>query len=1086
MAENTIKAGLDVTEIEYGAKKAGVALRNIGKAAKEAGKESAAGAAAVAAGYDKAGKEAERLTKKQERATQSIINSVQREIAVREAGGRGTAAYYETLARQRGADVAKIREVTKSLKQQENQLKLNNITVGQYNSAMRMVPAQFTDIITQLAGGQNPFMVALQQGGQLRDSFGGFGNMFKGLAASINPATVAIGGLVAGLGAVGKAYYDGSQESQRFSAAVILAGGSAGASAGKLLSVADSVGRTTGSWSDAREAILLFVQSGAVASENYGRFAESVVLQSKATGKSVEDLARVYEEIADDPLKAVVKFSRVYQTLNADVYEQARALIEQGRQQEAVALVQGKFADESQQMSERVLENLGAIEKGWIAVKNAAASAWEDMKAIGRDETLDSRLKEKKEFLAKLGNENPWNKSQVDDAKREIDLLEKQIKMRDEAQKQAANIRKEQADSVRSAADFDRLREQTQSKAEKFAREERQWQEKLNALKKHGSQKQIADAEQALTRLRQQHKEELAAEKAREARKSSRSSGNKNLFPTTSAGLRLKPGAEAGGRAFGGTYAAMHAMQQFLGDKLVRFGAVNDKYHIGKNSFHNKGLAFDMTPNLSLKSEDKAKVARQIKQYFESLGFEDGKDFNVKFEVGGQVNKNGTKATADHWHFNWRSQEAAARFAGGVGGQAKAMARSGLFAEARERKPELTGYQKWEQEFGKRQLAASAELSLSAANLNKTYAEQLRLLSDPTFEKWSAAERKSAMDLAIKADNQTDLTKEAKKYADALRELESAGQRDFDDQLFELSLLGKTREEVERLTAARKYDKLIAEASASGAGADVIKSLQTAKLDNDGRLQEQLRLVKETKDAFGNDWLAGISDGMRNYADSFQSMREGMADVVSGSLGKMSDALADFVATGKADFHSLAVSILEDLSKMMIKMALFNAMKAAGEAMSKSSGTWGTVGNAIVSAFGKKNGGIVQRFSNGGAVWGAGTATSDSIPALLSNGEFVINAASTRRHRALLEAINQNRYASGGAVGVAPQVAALGGGGVGNMTVNITINRDGSSESSVESDEEMGRQLAEALPAMIESWYVKNVVRPGGTYNQGR
>ena len=1069
MAENTIKAGLDVTEIEYGAKKAGIALRNIGKAAKEAGKESAAGAAAVAAGYDKAGKEAERLTKKQERATQSIINSVQREIAVREAGGRGTAAYYETLARQRGADVAKIREVTKSLKQQENQLKLNNITVGQYNSAMRMVPAQFTDIITQLAGGQNPFMVALQQGGQLRDSFGGFGNMFKGLAASINPATVAIGGLVAGLGAVGKAYYDGSQESQRFSAAVILAGGSAGASAGKLLSVADSVGRTTGSWSDAREAILLFVQSGAVASENYGRFAESVVLQSKATGKSVEDLARVYEEIADDPLKAVVKFSRVYQTLNADVYEQARALIEQGRQQEAVALVQSKFADESQQMSERVLENLGAIERGWNAVKKAASEAWEDMKSIGREATLESRLAEKRKFLLQIP-ENPYTQPQVDAAKREIDLLEKQIKMRDDAQKQAANIRKEQADSVSSAANFDRLRDQTQSKAERFAREVRFWEEELNKLRKYGSKQQIADAEKYLARLRQQHKEELAAEKAREAKKSSRSSGNKNLFPTTSAGLRLKPGAEAGGRAFGGTYAAMHAMQQFLGDKLVRFGAVNDKYHIGKNSFHNKGLAFDMTPNLSLKSEDKAKVARQIKQYFESLGFEDGKDFNVKFEVGGQVNKNGTKSTADHWHFNWRSQEAAARFAGGVGGQAKAMARSGLFAEARERKPELTGYQKWEQEFGKRQLAASAELSLSAANLNKTYAEQLRLLSDPTFEKWSAAERESAMDLAIKADNQADLTKEAKKYADALRELEAAGQRDFEDQLFELSLLGRTREEVERLTAARKYDKLIAEASASGASADVIKSLQTAKLDNDGRLQEQLRLVKETKDAFGDDWLAGISDGMRNYADSFQSMREGMADVVSGSLGKMSDALADFVATGKADFRSLAVSILQDLSKMLIKMAIFNAMKAAMSA-------WGG---------GYADGGVVQQFSNGGAVWGAGTATSDSIPALLSNGEFVINAASTRRHRALLEAINQNRYASGGAVGVAPQVAALGGGGVGNMTVNITINRDGSSESSAESDAEMGRQLAEALPVMIENWYVKNVVRPGGAYNQGR
>lgn len=731
-----------------------------------------------------------------------------------------------------------------------------------------------------------------------------------------------------------------------------------------------------------------------------------------------------------------------------------------------MALVQSKFSDESQKMSERVLENLGAIERGWNAVKKAASEAWEDMKSIGQEATLESRLAEKRKFLLQIP-ENPYTQPQVDAAKREIDLLEKQIKMRDEAQKQAASIRKEQADSVRYIADFDRLKEQTQSKAEKFAREERQWQEKLNTLKKHGSNQQIADAEKVLARLRQQHKEELAADAARATKK--RSTVDKNLFPTTSAGLRLKPGAEDGGRAFGGTYAAMHAMQQFLGNKLVRFGAVNDKYHIGKNSFHNKGLAFDMTPNLSLKSEDKAKVARQIKQYFESLGFRDGKDFNVKFEVGGQVNKNGTKATADHWHFNWRSQEAAARFAGGVDGQAKAMARSGLFAEARQTKPELTDYQKWQQDFSKRQLAVNAELSLSAANVNKIYAEQLRLLSDPTFEKWSASERRTAMDLAVKADNQAQLTKEAKKYADALRELEAAGQRDFDDQLFELSLLGKAREEVERLTAARKYDKLIAEAQAARAGADVIGGLQTAKLDNDGRLQEQLRLAKETREAFGNDWLAGISDGMRNYSDSFKSMRESMSDAVTGSLGKMSDSLADFVATGKADFRGLAASILQDLSRMLIKMALFNAMKAA-------MGAWG--------GGGFRDGGMVQQFSNGGAVWGAGTSTSDSIPALLSNGEFVVNAAATRRHRALLEAVNQNRYASGGAVGklpVMPAVPAFGA-AAGGMTVNITINRDGTANADTSEDTHVAKRLAEALPVMIERWFVDNVQRVGGRY----
>ena len=1067
MAENTIKAGLDVSDIESGAKKAGVALRSIGKAAKDAGQQSAAGAAATAAGYDKAGKEAERLAKKQERATQSIINAVQREIAVREAGGRGTSAYYELLARQRGADVAKISEVTQALKRQENQLKLNNISVGQYNNAMRMVPAQFTDIFTQLAGGQNPFLVALQQGGQLRDSFGGFGNMFKGLAASINPATVAVGALAGGVVALGKAYYDGAEESKRFSAAVIFAGGSAGAASGKLMSIADSVGNATGGWSEARSAILAFVESGSVAAENYGRFAESVVLQSKATGKSVEDLARVYEEIADDPLKAVVKFSRVYQTLNADVYEQARALIEQGKQQEAVALIQGKFADESQQMSERVLENLGAIERGWNAVKKAASEAWEDMKSIGREATLESRLAEKRLFLQQIP-ENPYTQPQVDAAKREIDLLEKQIKMRDEAQKQAAAIRKEQADSVKSAANFDRLREQTQSKAERFAREERFWQGELINLKKQGSKQQIADAENTLARLRQQHKEELAAEAARGAKRSQREAKqNKAKYTVNRAVLEQAAKYDYAGleKRYGlpKNLLAALSMQESRGNvnAISPVGARGTMQFMPGTA---KQYGVDVR-SVASSADGAARYLRDLlKRYDNNIvkaltAYHSGEGNVNKGRIGPIGRKYAPEVLARQ---NWLN--------GGRGEVVDDPRREFYRPSASQNKPELTDYQKWQQDFSKRQLAVNAELSLSAANVNKIYAEQLRLLSDPTFEKWSASERQAAMDLAVKADNQAELTKEAKKYADALRELEAASQRDFDDQLFELSLLGKTREEVERLTAARKYDKLIAEANAAGAGADVIGGLQTAKLDNDGRLQEQLRLAKETKEAFGNDWLAGISDGMRNYSDSFKSMRENMSDAVTGSLGKMSDSLADFVATGKADFRGLAVSILQDLSKMLIKMALFNAMKAAMSA-------WG--------GGGFKDGGMVQQFSNGGAVWGAGTATSDSIPAMLSNGEFVINAASTRRHRALLEAINKNRYASGGVVGVAPLVAALGG-GTGGMTVNITINRDGSSDSSVDGDVEMAKQLGAALPAMIENWYVNNVARVGGRYHGSR
>ena len=1070
MAENTIKAGLDVSDIESGAKKAGVALRSIGKAAEEAGKQSAAGAAATAAGYDKAAKEAERLANKQERATQSIINAVQREIAVRESGGRGTAAYYELLARQRGADVARISEVTQALKRQESQLKLNNISVGQYNNAMRMVPAQITDIFTQLAGGQNPFLIALQQGGQLRDSFGGFGNMFKGLAASINPATVAVAALAGGVAALGKAYYDGAEESQRFSAAVIFAGGSAGASADKLLSIADSVGRTTGGWSEARSAILAFVESGSVASENYGRFAESVVLQSKATGKSVEDLARVYEEIADDPLKAVVKFSRVYQTLNADVYEQARALVEQGRQQEAVALVQGKFSDESQKMSERVLENLGAIERGWKAIKEAASEAWEGMKEIGRDATLERRLFVEQEGLERakaFAKNNPDGQRMVEQQQRVVDSLKEQIKRRDEAAKQLEATRKEQADSASAAANFERLRDQTQSKAERFAREIRFWQGELNKLRKHGSKQQIADAEKYLAQLRQQRKEELAADAARAAKRSQQAAKqNKEKYTVNRTVLEQAEKYDYAGleKRYGlpKNLLAALSMQESRGN----VNAISPDGARGTMQFM-PGTAKQYGVDVRSIASSADGAARYLRDLLKRYDNNIVKALTAYHSGEGNVNKGRIGPVGRRYapevlaRQNWLN--------GGRGEIVDDPRREFYRPSASKSKPELTDYEKWQQDFSKRQLAVNAELSLSAANVNKIYAEQLRLLSDPTFEKWSASERQAAMDSAVKADNQAQLTKEAKKYADALRELEAAGQRDFDDQLFELSLLGKAREEVERLTAARKYDKLIAEAQAARAGADVIGGLQTAKLDNDGRLQEQLRLAKETREAFGNDWLAGISDGMRNYSDSFKSMRESMSDAVTGSLGKMSDSLVDFVATGKADFRGLAASILQDLSRMLIKMALFNAMKAAMSA-------WG--------GGGFRDGGMVQQFSNGGAVWGAGTSTSDSIPALLSNGEFVVNAAATRRHRALLEAVNQNRYASGGAVGklpVMPAVPAFGA-SAGSMTVNITINKDGTASADTSADTSEARRLAEAIPAMVERWYADNVHRVGGRY----
>lgn len=88
--------------------------------------------------------------------------------------------------------------VEQSLSRQALAAQKAGISVGQYKAAMRMLPAQFTDVATQLAGGQSPWLILLQQGGQVKDSFGGMIPMFRGLAGAITlpmvGATVAGGG----------------------------------------------------------------------------------------------------------------------------------------------------------------------------------------------------------------------------------------------------------------------------------------------------------------------------------------------------------------------------------------------------------------------------------------------------------------------------------------------------------------------------------------------------------------------------------------------------------------------------------------------------------------------------------------------------------------------------------------------------------------------------------------------------------------------------------------------------------------------------------------------------------------------------
>ena len=1047
-----------------GVEKAKQSIKSLGDVASSQGRRISDGLVHSGDGAEKSSTVVSAASKRTERSLASLENAIRRDIAVKIAGGKANREYYEELARQRGIDIARLNPLLSQLDRHNTQTNRATQSVKQFNNALRQTPAQITDIVTQLAGGQSPFLIMMQQGGQLRDMYGGFGGMLKGLATVISPMRLAVAGLGGGVAALGYAMYQGAEESREYRKALILAGDAAGITADRMQEIAVSVGAATGGYADARAAITALVSSGKVAADNYEQFARSITLQSQATGQSIDDLVDKYTEIAKDPLKAVVALSANYRTMTADVYEQVKALQAQGREQDAVALVQRKFSEESEDMAKRVLGNLGLIERAWKDIKESASEAWDAVKSIGRDKTKLDEIAALNSFISQIETNKKHPVTQLfwgEEGGRKLqEAYARRTQLLAEIGKDAAAAealrkkRKQNQNSTEGKAELAAI-------SERYATREQQKQRELQKNDK-ALEKALDGITDAKKRQAAINKHAANAKQINESFAEKKHGGpKKNKIEKEKFTVNQTVLSQAARFDYGGLekrYGLPRNLLAALSMQESR-GNVNAISPVGARGTMQfmpgtaKQYGVDVR-SVASSADGAARYLRDLlKRYDNNIvkaltAYHSGEGNVDKGRIGPIGRKYAPEVMA---RMNWLS--------GGKGEISHDPRRDFVDIPS-------SGYEKWEEDFNRRAAEAGAKRVLEILNGNRAIGEQLKLLSDPTFGDWTLKQQADARELAEKADAQDSLTAASKKYSDIVKQMTDDSKDKLDDRLFEISLIGKTREEIEKLTLARLWDRQIAKAREEGAPLESIDLLERGKAEGMSNLS-QMQKARADSD---NDWRGGIESGLKSYIDSFGTMRQAMENATVQTFDKMGDALADFVATGKLDFRSLTVSILQDLSKMLIKMAIVNAMKSAMSA-------WG--GGRF------KDGGMVQQFSAGGAVWGAGTATSDSIPAMLSNGEFVINAASTRRHRALLEAINKNRYASGGLVGVAPQVAALGG-GTGGMTVNITINRDGSSDSSVDGDVEMAKKLGAALPAMIERWFVDNVVRVGGSYHGSR
>jgi lambda family phage tail tape measure protein len=102
----------------------------------------------------------------------------------------------------------KLNDQRLAVEKTDGTLKKSGVTAAQTSAAFRQLPAQISDIFTSLAGGQNPLMVLIQQGSQIKDSFGGVGNTVEALGGKVKGFFSSVGGSTAGVTSAGAALGD--------------------------------------------------------------------------------------------------------------------------------------------------------------------------------------------------------------------------------------------------------------------------------------------------------------------------------------------------------------------------------------------------------------------------------------------------------------------------------------------------------------------------------------------------------------------------------------------------------------------------------------------------------------------------------------------------------------------------------------------------------------------------------------------------------------------------------------------------------------------------------------------------------------
>ena len=285
------------------------------------------------------------------------------------------------------------------------------ISVGQYKAAMRTLPAQFTDIATQLAGGQNPWLILLQQGGQVKDSFGGMIPMFRGLAGAITLPMVGVTSLAVATGALAYAWYQGDATLSEFNKTLVLSGNQAGLTADRMLTLSRA-GQAAGlTFNQARESLAALVNAGVRGGEQFDAINQSVARFASASGVEVDKVAEAFGKLTTDPTSGLMAMARQFRNVTAEQIAYVAQLQRSGDEAGALQAANDIATKGFDEQTRRLKENMGTLETWADKTGKAFKSMWDAILDIGRPESSADMLASAQKAFDEADKKWQWYQS---------------------------------------------------------------------------------------------------------------------------------------------------------------------------------------------------------------------------------------------------------------------------------------------------------------------------------------------------------------------------------------------------------------------------------------------------------------------------------------------------------------------------------------------------------------------------------------------------------------------------------------------------------------------------------------------------